>query len=227
MDPSILAMLMGGGGGLSSMFGNNGSSLRNASMGGGMANGLAQLFGGAFGNSSGPYDQAQDAYSKYFDQGTAAQQPYAQAGQKAIGSYQDWLQGQKDPSGFINNIMGQYQESPWAKYSQQQGIRAAQNAGSASGLSGSTPLTQFAEQQAQGISSQDMQNWLGNVLGINTQYGQGQQNLINGGQNSANALSQMYGQGAGDYGKLAYGSQAGQNQDQNNIFGGLSHLFFG
>lgn len=190
----------------------------------GLGSGLTGLFSGLFGNSGAPYEDAQKAYQPYFNQATGAQQPYAQAGQQAIGNYQNWLQGQQDPSGFINHLMGGYQESPWAKYSQQQGLRAAQNIGSAQGLTGSTPLTQFAEQQAQGISSQDMQNWLAHVLGINTQYGQGQQNIMNQGANSANSLSQLYGQGASDQAGLAYGREAGRNQDTNNIFGGIGSL---
>ena len=89
--------------------------------------------------------------------------------------------------------MGQYQQSPWARYQQQQAMRMANNMGSATGLTGSTPLQLQAQQNAANISSQDMNNWLQNVLGINTQYGQGQQNLMAGGQGAANALTSLYG----------------------------------
>ena len=121
--------------------------------------GLGQLFGGLFGDSGKPYQQAQNAYQPYFNQATQQQQPYSQAGQNALGPYQDMLKGMSDPSGFINHLMDGYQESPFAKYQQQQGMRAAQNMGlgSASGLTGSTPLQMQAQQNAQNISSGDMQ----------------------------------------------------------------------
>ena len=77
--------------------------------------------------------------------------------------YQDWLQTQKDPSKFINDQMANYQESPYAHYLQQQSMRAGQNAASASGLSGSTPLMQQMQQNSGQIASGDMNQWLQNV----------------------------------------------------------------
>jgi len=57
-------------------------------------------------------------------------------------------------------------------------MRAANNIGSATGMTGSTPMMQQAQQNAQNISSGDMQNWLSQVLGINNQYGQGEAGLM-------------------------------------------------
>jgi hypothetical protein len=205
-------------------YGNQGRM--NGGLGSSFGGGIASILSGLFGNSGSPYNDAQDAYSKYFDQATGAQQPYAQAGQAALGPYQDMLKNMSDPSGFMNKLMGQYQQSPYAQFQQKQNVRTAQNMGSASGLSGSTPLTQFAQQNAQNISSGDMQNWLGNVLGVNNQAMGGYNNLINGGQGAANSLSQLYGNGADNMGQFAFGQGAGQNQDMNNIFGGIGKLFF-
>ncbi len=182
--------------------------------------GLGGLLGGMFGNSGSPYGDAMSQYQKYMQQAQGVQNPFLQAGTGAIGNYQNWLQGMQDPTKFMNNMMGQYQESPFAKFQQQQGMRAANNMGSATGMTGSTPLMQQAQQNAQNISSGDMNNWLQNVLGINSQYGQGQQNLMNMGQGSANALSGMYGQMGQQMGEGAYGQRAGQNQDFWNMLGG-------
>jgi len=211
MDPAMLAMIMQGGQGLQG--------------------GLGQFFGGLFGNSGAPYGDAMKQFQNYFGQAQGYQQPFWEAGKNAIPQFQEWLGGMKDPSGFINKQMGNYQESPFAKYQQQQGVRAAQNMGSrgdmASGGIGSTPLMQFAQQNAQNISSQDMNQWLQNVIGVNTQYGQGLNNLMSGGQNAANSMSgisqllgQLMGQGA-------YGQRAGENQDRSNIMGGLLKLLMG
>ena len=187
--------------------------------------GLGGILGGLFGNSGKPYDKAMEQYQEWANKAAGQQQPYAEAGRGAIGDYQEWLQGQKNPTEFINNLMGNYQESPYAHYMQQQGIRAGQNAASASGLMGSTPFAQQLQQNAQNISGQDMNQWLQNVLGINTQYGQGQQNLMTGGQNAANALTNMYNQMGERMGEAAYGKQAGRNQDFWNVLGGIGSMF--
>lgn len=179
---------------------------------GNFLSGIGGLFGGLFGDSGKPYD----AYNEQIQHGIDAQQPYANAGKGAISDYQKWLQGQKDPSGFINNLMGQYQESPYAQNLQQQSMNAGNNAASASGLIGSTPFLQQQQQNAGQIASADQNQWLQNVLGINTQYGQGQNNLINSGQNSANSLGNLYGQ----MGQGAYGKEAGKQQDFWNTLGG-------
>lgn len=204
-----------------SMSGFNPSSLGGSNSGGG----LSSFLSGLFGNSSSPYEAAQGPYNQYMAKAANAQNPFLQAGQGAIGNYQNWLGGMQDPSKFINNLMGQYQESPWAKYEQQQGIRSGQNAASASGLSGSTPFAQQLQQNASNISSQDMNQWLQNVLGVNTQYGSGEQNLMNNGANAANNLSNIYGNQAQGLGNLAYGQQMGQNQDMSNMFAGGMQMF--
>ncbi len=179
------------------------------------AGGLLGLFSG--GNKSGDaYKHAWKKYEPFLNKATDAQNPFYNAGVDATGKYQDWLQGQKDPSGFINHLMSQYGESPWAKFQQQQGERTANNLGSATGLTGSTPLTQFAQQNAHDISGQDMNQWLQHVLGINTQYGNGEADLMHGGEHSADMLSQLY-SNAGEYAAgTAYGEKSGKQSDNNS-----------
>lgn len=189
--------------------------------------GAASFFGGLFGDSGGGYDSAMDEYSRWNKMATSQQQPFYNAGSGAIGNYQSWLDSQKNPTEFVNQTMQNYNASPYSQYLQQQNIRTGQNAGSASGLSGSTALMQQLQQNANNISSQDMNQWLQNVLGINTQYGQGQQNLMNMGQNSANSLSNLYNTMGTNMGEAAYGKQAGQNQDFWNMIGGAGQMFGG
>lgn len=182
--------------------------------------GLGSFLGGLFGHSDRPYRNAMDEYNKWMQKGEGALNPFLQAGQGAIGDYQNWLKGMQDPSGFINNLMGNYQESPYTHYMQQQAQRAGMNAGSANGLAGSSALAQQMQQNAGNIAQQGMNDWLNNVLGINQMYGQGQGNLMAGGQNAANSLANMF-QNAGDWmGQGAYGQQAGKNADFNNMLSG-------
>lgn len=182
--------------------------------------GLGSFLGGIFGNSGKPYDKAMDQYREYANKSQGLQQPYIDAGQSGLGNYQEWLQGQKDPTQFVNKLMGDYKESPYSQYLQQQSLRAGQNAASASGLSGSTPLMEQLQQNAGNIASQDQNQWLQHVLGINTQYGQGQNNLINSGQNSANKLTDTYNNLGKEMGEAAWGKERGKQKDWWNTIGG-------
>jgi hypothetical protein len=175
-------------------------------------------------DSGKPYDDAMAQFQKYFEQARQMQQPFYQAGVNALPQMQDWLSKMKDPSAFINNINSQYQESPFAKFQQQQGIRAANNLGSANGLIDSTPLQMQAQQNAQNISSQDQNNWLQHVLGVNTQYGNGLGNLTNMGSNSANILTQLMSQMGGQMGGAAMGRGVARNNDWYNNIGMLAQL---
>lgn len=189
----------------------------------GALGGLGGLLGGLFGNPGGPYDDAMQQYQQWMNKAQGVQQPYVNAGTGALGDYQKWLQGQQDPAKFMNNLTNQYQESPYTKFLQQQSMRAGQNAASADGTMGSTPFVQQMQNNAGNIAAGGMNDWLKNVLGINTQYGQGQQDLVHGGQNSANSLANMYNQMGQRMGDAAYGKRAGQQQDMwNTIGGGLS-----
>ena len=186
--------------------------------------GLGGLLGGMFGNSGKPYDKAMEEYQTSMQMGQGVQQPYLDAGKEGLGNYQEWLKGQKDPGGFINNLMGQYQQSPYNSYLQGQAQNAGINAGSANGTMGSSALMQQMQQNAGNISQQGMDSWLQNALGINSQYGQGQQNLMQGGQGAANSLMNMYSNMGNKMGDAAYGKEAGKQNDWWNMLGGVGGI---
>jgi len=190
----------------------------------GIGSSLGGIFSGLFGNSGKPYKNAGKEYQKYFQGAQAFQNPFFMNGINGANNFQNWLQGQQDPSAFINKLMGQYQESPFAKNLQRQSVLAGQNAASANGTLGSTPFAQQLQQNAANISSQDQNNWLQNVLGINSQYGQGQYGLMQGGQNAANILSQLFSNAGGDMANFKYNQGRGQQLDQNRFLGGLGEL---
>lgn len=187
--------------------------------------GLFPLIGDFFSNPGKPYGDASKELARYFPQQQGYLNPFLKAGQGAIPDFQNWLKSMQNPSGFINNLMGSYQESPYAHYQQDQAMRSAQNMGSASGLTGSTPLTQFAQQNARDISSQDMNQWLQNVLGINSQYGAGQMGLMGQGMQAGNAMSQMLGDYARNQAMLKYGQGAANQGRWGNIIGGIGNFF--
>jgi hypothetical protein len=186
--------------------------------------GLGSLASGLFMDSGAPYDAYSDQLSKYLQEAKGVQNPFYNAGTGAIPKFQSWLDRMQNPDEFINNLMSKYNESPAAKYRKQQAMRAGINFGSANGLSGSTPLLQQMQQNAANISSEDMNSWLQNVLGINTQYGQGYNSLIGTGANSANALTSLLADYGKSFGEAAYGKEAGGQQDTGNIIGGILSL---
>ncbi len=191
---------------------------------GGSIPGFAQYF---FGNSGRPYDKAKDAYDPHYKNANNAQNPFYNAGTNALGASQDWLNTMKDPSAFINHLMSNYQSSPWEQIQQKQARQAGVNAASASGLIGSTPYLQQAQQNAHNISQEDMQSWLKNVLGINTEYGQGQKDLYTVGQHAADEKSQTEREAGDWYGQNAYNKESGRQSDRNALWAGISKLIGG
>lgn len=187
--------------------------------------GLTSLLSGLFGNSGAGYKDAWNAYQPWMQKAASGFAPYQQAGQNGLNGLQSMLGGMSNPSEFINHLMGGYQQSPWAAYSTLQGQRAGNNAASASGMLGSTPFLQQSQQNAQNISSQDMQNWLGNVLNTNQQALQGYGGLADMGLMGAKGLGDIYGNMGQAAGGAAFGEQQGHQNDLGNIFGGLGKLF--
>lgn len=207
MDPSVLALLasLGQGG---NTFGSN----------------FGNFLGGIFGDPSAPYKKAGKELDRYLPQAQGYQNPFYQAGVGAIPQFQQWLGGMQDPSQFINKMMGQYQESPWAKYEQDQAVRAGQNMGSGTGLTGSSALAQAMQQNAANISSQDMQNWLERVLGVNTQYGAGLGGMIGQGQGAANSLTNLLSDYMTNKANLAYGKESARQGQWGGLFNGLGGM---
>ncbi len=194
---------------------------------GGRAGGLGQLLSGLFGNSGGAYSDAMKQYQKYLEPASQNFNPFIQAGQGAIDPYQRSINTMRNPLRYMENIFSQYQQSPQAQNLQRDSLNAANNAASASGLMGSTPLQMAAQQGAHDISSQDMQQYLQNALGIQGQHQAGLQNLMQGGLQGAQGQGNILSQLAQLMGEGAYGKKAGAQNDTNNIISGFLSLLFG
>ncbi len=188
---------------------------------GNILSGGARFFGGMFNDSGSPFRDESKVLQDYLNQGKQTQNPFYQSGVNAIPQREQWLAGMKDPSQFINNLMGKYSESPWAKFQQDQSARRFGNAGSASGLTGSTPLASFEQQNMQDISSQDQDKWLKHVLGINTEYGKGLGDEVNTGQHAADQITDLLKSMGIDIANMKGGESAAQNKDRNDMWGGL------
>jgi hypothetical protein len=174
-----------------------------------LAQSAPQLIQGLFGNSGDPSRNAGREYFNYYNQS-----------KNALGDYKNDLNTMKDPSGFINKLMGGYQESPWARNLEQRTNNAATNMASANGLSGSTPLMMQMQQNSHNIASQDQDKWLQHVLGINTDY-------MNGSQHYADQLSALNTNQGANAANASYGQTLGQNYDQNQLMQGIAQFLLG
>ena len=143
------------------------------------------LLQGFFGNSGDPSRNAGREYANYYNKNI------------------DAISGEKDPSKFINKLLGDYNQSDWAKNLTHESNNAATNMASANGLSGSTPLMQQMQQNSGQIASADQNQWLQNVLGINKDY-----------LDRFTGLTERQGKHAAD---ASYGQTLGQNSDNNEI----------
>lgn len=96
--------------------------------------------------------------------------PYTGAGSQAIQQYLQSIMGMKDPAAWMKNIMGGYSQSPSAQLQQEAAIRSANQAGAASGMLGSGAEQSQIARQAQGISQEDQQRYLQNIMGVQGQF---------------------------------------------------------
>lgn len=186
---------------------------------------IGGIFQGLFGNSGSPFQKAGNAFKPYYNEAKGYQNPFMEFGKGGMQGFSDWLQSMSNPSGFINNLTNQYQQSPYNQFLQNQSQRAGTNAAAAGGLTGSTPFAQQLQQNSANIGQQGMDQWLQNVLGINSQYGQGRFGQAGFGQHAADILSQLAMNAGNVAGGAAYGKEAGKNQDWSSLIGGIGKLF--
>ena len=194
-----------------------------------IASGIGSAVGGLFG------DDPSQAFAEQMRHGMAEAQartreanqllqPYSQAGQAQLPFLQQYIGETADPGAFYKNIMSGYQESPMAQEQQRVGQQAGLHGASASGLLGSSPLMEGLQRSSQAISSQDMERYFRDLMGIR--------------QGGVGASQGLYGQGLGAagqqsaqmahlsipmmqaYGGLGQAAQLGA-QGQRNLFGDI------
>lgn len=191
---------------------------------GGMLGGFSQaapgLMQGMVGSSGAPYGVAIGPYRSGMQGAIGGFNPYTQAGSGAISQYQDRINQMQDPVAYNNSIMNQYQQSPFAKFQIEQGIKSANNAASASGMQGSGAEQKALADYSQGVSSRDQQQFFQNAQGTNQNYQQMLQQLMANGLTAQQAQAQLQQMLAEAEGKAAYGQAQGKSNDNNAAWGG-------
>lgn len=210
---------------------------------GGLATGLMGLFGG--GND--PYKQAGQTLGQIPGAVAPYYQPYQQAGIHALNQYGNQndkllgnlpgIQGQfsqmmNDPGGFYNKIAGGYHQSPGYQWQLGQGMNAANNAAAAGGMLGSPMHQQQASTMAEGLANQDFQNYLNQVMGVQSRGLGGATGLYGMGHQGTSDMAHM-GYGANDQmakiisdmmsgqAQMQFNGQASQNQAQGQNWGNI------
>lgn len=194
----------------------------------GMLGGLGTSGLGAYQAFGGGYKNPASEANKYISQIPGVYQenlnPYINAGKGAIGDlqnqYKDLLSG-----GVYDKLAGGYKESPGYQYQLEQALKAKEHAAAAGGMLGTPAHEAESMKTAQGLASQDFQNYLNSQLGL---YGlglSGEQGLGQMGFQGSNALSDAIGNALAQQAGYGYAGKAGENtaksQGWQNIFSGL------
>ena len=205
----------------------NPGSLRNLGlgMGGGQAlGGLAGLFG--WGQGKNPADVANQTLNKIPGAMQPYYSPYQEAGKGALSDLQNQYGNLTNNTGDVyNKLAGGYKESPGYQFQLHQALEAGNNQAAAGGIAGSPAAQQANMGVAQGLASQDYNNYLNSVLGLYGQGLQGQQGLNQMGYNANTDYANMLGSNLGQQAQYGYAGQAGKNQASSgswqNLLSGL------
>lgn len=135
----------------------------------------------------------QNYYNQYINTGNQAQN-------NARWQYEAML----DPKAFLNNLMSGYKTSEGYNFKKDLLTKEMSNTANAGGIAG-TPVDQLGQTSAvQGLLSEDMQQYLSNLLGIQKTGLEGEQGIANKGFESTKNLVDLLGGSANQQGTMAY-----------------------
>ncbi len=138
-----------------------------------------------------------EGYQPYIDRGNQAQD-------LASGAYNRMAQ---DPTAFVEQIMQSYKPSQGYQFRRKNALNAAQNSAASGGFSGTGYDQMNQGALADDLASQDMQQYLQNILGVQGAGIAGQQHQADQGYLASGNLA--------DYLGNAYGARAGAKLGQN------------
>lgn len=154
--------------------------------------------------------------------------PYIGYGKEAYNALNPSItQMGKDPTAFLENIMSKYEPSRAYKLREEEASRAAGNSAAAGGMRGSLTDIKNQARIADSLLGDDMQQWLQNVMGIQTKGQEGLSHLFDTGYNASGALSGDLSNILGTQAGLAFQGQANQNKSRSDLLSGLIQAFGG
>lgn len=154
---------------------------------------LPALFSSLFGGGSEDVEEAQERAiaerRRAMQQAAGFLQPFREGGIFGMKGLEDISSQMHDPVSFLNRIMAQYQESPGAKFERGQATEALQSQAQSLGLLDSGAERASLANLVSNLASRNQQQFLQNVLGIQSGRGQLLQSLFGGGLGAGQALA--------------------------------------
>ena len=167
-----------------------------------------------------------DAAMPYLDQIApmehAAYDPYIQRGNEASNTLMpQFNQMSSDPAAFLESLMKNYQPSRGYQLQNDEMRRSAGNTAAAGGMRGSLNDISNEARISDTLMGNDMQQWLKNVLGIETAGQGGLQHTSDQGFNATQGMTGDLSNVLGTQGTLAFQGQANQNKSLSDLLSGL------
>lgn len=186
---------------------------------------FSNLFNDIFDGGSNAPEAAMPYYKKIPGEINRDIGPWINRGNQAYGQYSNKLnQLLNDPTGFINNIMGQYHSSPMYHDQMQAATTAANNAAAAGGTLGTGAEQSQLMSKANQLTDQDQQQYLQNVMSAFMPGLQGMGSLTNlGAQMSDQKLKDMI-QNYQDEAGLQYQQQEDEDRGAGGLFSSIMGL---
>lgn len=172
-----------------------------------------------------------DAASKYTNQIPKTIEKYGKGaferGERAGSALEDALSKYLNPQDYYNEIMSGYMPSEAYKFKQARMSDAAANTAAAGGMRG-TAADQLKQQElTQSLLSSDMQDYLKNILGIESTGLQGEEDLYGKGTDVGRGMSSDLANYLNQMGDMAYREQMQKNQAPWDALKGIGGIIGG
>jgi hypothetical protein len=152
------------------------------------------------------------------------QQPFFNAGTSQLPLQQNEYNSLiNNPGGKLNQIGQSFHESPGFQFALQQALQGGGHAAAAGGMAGSPQHEQQNMGLATDLANQDYYNYLNGATGLYNAGLNGGQQLVQGGQQAGQNMSDTIAQQLAQQGNLAFQGQQQQNQNQSDLFGNIFH----
>lgn len=187
----------------------------------------ASLLGGLFSNKKSNNNAASTAANLAQLQGIGKQyyDPFIQRGvgaqDQASAAYERMLQ---NPTSFVEQIMSSYKPSQGYDFRKRNAVDAARNSAASGGFSGTYNDQLQQAGIADNLLSQDMQQYLQNILGVHNTGLAGQQHVGDMGFQAAGSLADYIGNALGSQANLSHAQNAQKNSNMGGLLNGLTGL---
>jgi hypothetical protein len=168
------------------------------------------------------YEKAGKESERYYNQGQQFLQPYNQHGEEAYGNLSGAMQNLMHPQDFYNELMQNYETSPYAQNQQAQSTQHALNAASSMGMLGSTPALNAMQAGNSAIGNADRENYFKRLMDMYFHGADISQNIYGQGAQAGNQMGQNAINQGTNASEMAFGQNAVGGQMFGNILGNVS-----